>query len=967
MTAGSFHKSELNLRASLIRSALTLGVILIFLAFVTPVQAYTAWFGETPPFGTNPTYRGSTTPYRADADAFSTTLWQQSMAGKWLYSANAGYSTTTYHSAARSLALGFSGANADGTDYGNVIEARDYLTTRLGTLVIWYDVTSYSHNKDINWDNLDAGIRVKLYDSSTPGTLLGTYTYWLAAWYHDQDTKTAPAGTKLIGSGKPTLNTWLSISQDPTSDFNINWANCARVRIELYVSAAGTWGDVFQIYMDDFTANLQTNAIVAGNDYGGSGSPAGLSVSTEVFSAVDYPGGFKSYALRLTGIANTRVDHAPYGQSLTSYWSPLYPSGYDTGITGDDQGVWIDLSPTFSLLTPFKYFGQFYKSLYICSNGWAAFSTYQAKSGFTPCEATPQPIPNPMTKDVLGPVAILAPLWRDLNRAAGGNIVYYCVLSQCTIEWHNVPSKSTGALNDFEIRFDTTGEIRFGYSTIAAKGSEEPNPTIGISDPTGTLGNAFTLAAVQSSMGVDVWDQGFHYLHALAFQLTKSSTDTQSYANWDTSSAQLAGYNVQFDHPNTRGSYVQTYIKAGTLAMDFLCVFTSYVTVGLGCLAVDYAAPILGDYLASVLSTTDNPTSACGSTDLNKVGNLGQTGPPGCLKVAVSNDGGYSYGWNVDAALADTLNWVVPMDGLPHVLRISFAAEIIDGVGGISTLTTDVVLGTTTQGQVLFLDNFEKNAWTAGSDPADMNWLYWETSGLWHATSYIYRSFDVTHTLHSEWYGQESTHNYYTGARNSGSLVSPLFTIISASDTLSFGSYWDTRTGTSLDQKLVQVSTDGMTWSTLTQISDSTDTINTWKSHSISLSSYAGKAVQIRFYFDTVDTGVTGHAGWFVDDVSIGVVQTVTASVTPSSQTVLFGPYCVPTAYFTASANGGTSPYTYYWNFGDGATGSGSSASHTYAYTPGTYTVRLTAFDAHGMAGIASASVTVTSRRVCQG
>jgi len=47
---------------------------------------------------------------------------------------------------------------------------------------------------------------------------------------------------------------------------------------------------------------------------------------------------------------------------------------------------------------------------------------------------------------------------------------------------------------------------------------------------------------------------------------------------------------------------------------------------------------------------------------------------------------------------------------------------------------------------------------------------------------------------------------------------------------------------------------------------------------------------------------------------------------------------------FTATASGGTQPYSFSWNFGDGSTGTGSSTSHTYA-TAGTFTVILTVKD----------------------
>ena len=65
---------------------------------------------------------------------------------------------------------------------------------------------------------------------------------------------------------------------------------------------------------------------------------------------------------------------------------------------------------------------------------------------------------------------------------------------------------------------------------------------------------------------------------------------------------------------------------------------------------------------------------------------------------------------------------------------------------------------------------------------------------------------------------------------------------------------------------------------------------------------------------------------------------------------------------FTASATGGTSPYSFIWNFGDGSAGSGSSTTHTY-YSSGTFTVILTAMDTSSpqQAAMSQQSVSVTN------
>src|SRR6266550_3891933 len=69
-------------------------------------------------------------------------------------------------------------------------------------------------------------------------------------------------------------------------------------------------------------------------------------------------------------------------------------------------------------------------------------------------------------------------------------------------------------------------------------------------------------------------------------------------------------------------------------------------------------------------------------------------------------------------------------------------------------------------------------------------------------------------------------------------------------------------------------------------------------------------------------------------------VPTLSASFTYSPSS----PQTGQTVSFTGSASGGTSPYSYSWSFGDGSTGIGSSAKHTYSST-GTLTVVLTVKD----------------------
>jgi len=137
-------------------------------------------------------------------------------------------------------------------------------------------------------------------------------------------------------------------------------------------------------------------------------------------------------------------------------------------------------------------------------------------------------------------------------------------------------------------------------------------------------------------------------------------------------------------------------------------------------------------------------------------------------------------------------------------------------------------------------------------------------------------------------------------------------------------------------------------------------------------------AEQTITFIATASNGASPYTyGWNFGDGSIGSGQTVThaysqgATFTPkltvsdssqniatSSETVIvttstlsasftFSPSFPQAAQqitFTASATGGTAPYSYAWSFGDGSTGTGTSATHAYS-SPGSFTATLTIKD----------------------
>jgi hypothetical protein len=114
------------------------------------------------------------------------------------------------------------------------------------------------------------------------------------------------------------------------------------------------------------------------------------------------------------------------------------------------------------------------------------------------------------------------------------------------------------------------------------------------------------------------------------------------------------------------------------------------------------------------------------------------------------------------------------------------------------------------------------------------------------------------------------------------------------------------------------------------------------------------------FWYTQEYYATTSSAGWqtrigafrFPSCGGAGGDLAVTAQATPSSG---FLPLAVS---FNAGANNGTAPYSYTWDFGDGATGAGATVPHTYEKA-GNYTATVTATDSVSASASATVSVQV--------
>jgi len=90
--------------------------------------------------------------------------------------------------------------------------------------------------------------------------------------------------------------------------------------------------------------------------------------------------------------------------------------------------------------------------------------------------------------------------------------------------------------------------------------------------------------------------------------------------------------------------------------------------------------------------------------------------------------------------------------------------------------------------------------------------------------------------------------------------------------------------------------------------------------------------------------------------VNVGPAPTLTASFTYSPTSSQAGQQIA----FSASARGGTAPYSFSWSFGDGSIGTGSTISHAYS-SAGTFTVILTVKDSSTPQQSAASQQSVTT------
>jgi hypothetical protein len=146
----------------------------------------------------------------------------------------------------------------------------------------------------------------------------------------------------------------------------------------------------------------------------------------------------------------------------------------------------------------------------------------------------------------------------------------------------------------------------------------------------------------------------------------------------------------------------------------------------------------------------------------------------------------------------------------------------------------------------------------------------WTTTGLWHPVS---NTSCITAAAPAApgamYYGQDASCNYDVGTTG-GNLVSPVISGITASSVLKFNYFRMVESNAAgVDVTAVDVLVGGTATTVFTRNSNNPSVAEWVSSGDISLASFAGQNIQLRFRFHSRNGQNNGQTGWLVDDIVV--------------------------------------------------------------------------------------------------
>ena len=171
--------------------------------------------------------------------------------------------------------------------------------------------------------------------------------------------------------------------------------------------------------------------------------------------------------------------------------------------------------------------------------------------------------------------------------------------------------------------------------------------------------------------------------------------------------------------------------------------------------------------------------------------------------------------------------------------------------------------------------NYAKSptAWTAAGSTKLQFWGFEKAAAGWaikNSTTSVGWQVSSLRTAggsYALYYGNPTTKNYNTGAKNNGTATSPTITLAGGKKAgLSFMLWMSTETTSSYDKLTVSVNST-VVWQK--NLPTTNITMLKWTPIYVDLSKYAGQSIAIKFDFDTMDSVSNSTEGIYVDEIYV--------------------------------------------------------------------------------------------------
>lgn len=591
----------------------------------------------------------------------------------------------------------------------------------------------------------------------------------------------------------------------------------------------------------------------------------------------------------------------PAGSASVYEWIEIWNQG-GTSLNFNDNSDNLDASSTVMLPFGFKFYGQVFDRVTICSNGWLAFGDYPMND-----------FRNYLIGSPLGPPNQVAAYWDDLAASGPDSNVYYRYdlgNHTFTVEWRT-KTLWTNVPQFFQIiLYDTTyyptptgdGKIKVQYQLCSADANQDDYPqddnpyaSVGIQNDDHSIGLSYCFMNTYASGAAPLGNE-----RAIMF-----TTDVTGYIPTSLTLLSPAGGETWYQH----GTATITWV-GGQTGDNMLIELSRNGTSG----PWETIVASTPNDRSHSFTVSGPPASAC-RVRITSVSDPGETDMSeldftiSALRIATPNGGEI---WMADSSA--TITW---MGGDPSAnVRIDLFRSGMTGpwqtlaasTPNIGSYTFSAAPPTSSQCRVqvtslsdatdtdasdadfsilvmqdLFFEDCESgfDSWTHSS--AGGTWV-----DEWHVSTE--RAYAGTNSFKC---GSSSTGNYaiYNDAR----LMMPIYNNLPANTRLYFQHQIQSETSrqyadSAYDGGIVEISVNGGAFTQITPVggydmhfrylsgsgnpatgpmmgipcyADSTPP--DWRQGEIDLSAYAGQNVQIRFRFGS-DRG-TGWEGWYLDNI----------------------------------------------------------------------------------------------------